>query len=186
MDTAVLVLNLNYEPLNVCEARRALVLVDLGKAEVLEHNGAVLRSARRVFVCPSVIRLAYLVRRPRPQTRLSRREIFVRDDYTCQYCGAHMRELTLDHVVPLHRGGAHTWENLVSACPRCNHRKGGRSPEEAHIRLLRQPVRPRASFLSTFYHHLQTHEEWLKFVPEWEVSFLPGGLPQSPRSTACG
>ncbi len=186
MDTTVLVLNLNYEPLNVCEAGRALVLVDLGKAEVLEHNGSVLRSARRVFVCPSVIRLAYLVRRPRPQARLSRRQIFVRDDYTCQYCGARSRELTLDHVIPLFRGGTHTWENLVSACPRCNHRKGGRNPEEAHLRLLREPVRPRASFASTLYHHLQTHEEWWKFVPEWEVSVVTGRVAPSSTTAACG
>ena len=173
MNAPVLVLNLNYEPLNVCNVRRALVLIDVGKAEVLEYNGLVLRTALHSYSCPSVIRLVYLVRRPRPQARLTRREIFVRDNYTCQYCGSRARELTLDHVTPVHRGGQHTWDNLVSACPRCNHRKGGRSLEEAHLRLLRQPVRPRTTSLTIFYQYLQTHGEWVKFIPEWEMAGMP-------------
>src|SRR5688572_7047810 len=84
---AVLVLNQNYEPLNVCNARRAFVLVDRGKAEILEHAEGAMRSALQTFPIPSVIRLIYMIRRPRPQMRLTRREIFVRDRYTCQYCG---------------------------------------------------------------------------------------------------
>src|SRR5689334_16955026 len=111
--SAVLVLNQNYEPLNVCNARRAFNLVDRGKAEVLEHAEGVMRSAYSSFARPSVIRLVYLIRRPRPQMRLTRREIFVRDHYTCQYCGRMTHDLTIDHVMPRHRGGRHTWENLV-------------------------------------------------------------------------
>ena len=83
---AVLVLNQNYEPLNVCNARRAFNLVDRGKAEVIEHSEGALRSAFATFPLPSVIRLIYMIRRPRPQMRLTRREIFVRDHFTCQYC----------------------------------------------------------------------------------------------------
>ncbi len=115
--SSVLVLNQNYEPLNVCNARRALVLVEGGKAEVLEHamNLAELRSPSRSFRRPSVIRLVYMIKRPRPRVRLTRREIFMRDHYTCQYCGLKTRDLTLDHVIPRHRGGKHTWDNLVSA-----------------------------------------------------------------------
>src|SRR3972149_5171620 len=113
VDSAVLVLNQNYEPLNVCNARRAFVLVDRGKAEVLEHaDGAILRSPRYVFRLPSVIRLIYMIKRPQPQMRLSRKEIFTRDRFTCQYCGKQTRDLTLDHVVPRHRGGDHDWEHL--------------------------------------------------------------------------
>lgn len=173
MNASVLVLNLNYEPLNVCNVRRALVLIDLGKAEVLEYNGLVIRTARQHYLCPSVIRLVYLVHRPRPHARLNRREVFIRDNYTCQYCGTRTRELTLDHVVPTHRGGQHTWDNLVSACPRCNHRKGGRTLEEAHLRLLRTPTRPKSSTYSVFYKYLETHCEWQKFIPEWELAGMP-------------
>src|SRR4030042_6104274 len=106
----VLVLNQNYEPLNVCNVRRAVVLLDRGKAEVLENGRGVIHSASSTLPLPSVIRLVYLIRRPRPQLKLTRREVFTRDKYTCQYCGKQTRELTLDHVIPRHRGGKHTWE----------------------------------------------------------------------------
>ncbi|MBI2865158.1 MAG: HNH endonuclease [Chloroflexi bacterium] len=168
MNLPVLVLNQNYEPLNVCNVRRAFVLLDRGKAEVLEHgNGAVHTPSRRLPL-PSVIRLVYMIKRPRPQVRLTRREVFVRDNFTCQYCGAKTRDLTLDHVVPRHRGGKHTWDNLVSACKNCNHRKGSRTPEEARMGLLRQPQRPRPSSYYVFYQHLQHQDEWQKFIPAWE------------------
>src|SRR5690606_16912750 len=85
--TSVLVLNQNYEPLTVCNARRAFVLVDKGKAEILEHGDGFLRTTIESFPRPSVIRLIYMIKRPRPQMRLTRREVFVRDRYTCQYCG---------------------------------------------------------------------------------------------------
>lgn len=165
----VLVLNLNYEPLNVCQARRALVLLERGKAEVVEHAAAFIRSATRVFRIPSVIRLLYLVRRPRFfRRKLSRREIFLRDRYTCQYCGAQARELTLDHVVPRHMGGRHDWENLVSACVRCNHHKAGRTPQEARMHLPRPPAAPRPTPYQMIYQHLRGQEAWRKFVPGWE------------------
>lgn len=169
VDSAVLVLNQNYEPLNVCNARRAFVLVDRGKAEVLEHrDGAVLRSPTFVFRLPSVIRLVYIIRRPRPQVRMTRKEVFQRDRYTCQYCGRQTRDLTLDHVIPRHRGGLHAWENLVSACKVCNHRKAGRSPQEARMHLVREPSRPRLSAFYAFYHYLEHQAEWRKFIPGWE------------------
>lgn len=168
-NAAVLVLNQNYEPLNVCNARRAFVLVDRGKAEVLEHaEDGVLRSTYQTFRLPSVIRLIYMIRRPRPQMRLTRREIFVRDRYTCQYCKKPTRDLTIDHVMPRHRGGRHTWENLVSACRQCNHRKAGRTPQEAHMPLLIEPRRPPASSYYIFYHYLESQSDWRKFIPGWE------------------
>ena len=165
---AVLVLNQNYEPLNVCNTRRAFVLVDRGKAEILEHAEGVIRSALHAFPRPSVIRLIYMIKRPRPQMRLTRREVFVRDRYTCQYCGKQTRDLTIDHVEPRHRGGRHTWENLVSACRTCNHRKAGFSPEEAHMRLLNEPRRPPSSSYYVFYHYLENQSDWRKFIPGWE------------------
>jgi len=168
MTSAVLVLNQNYEPLNVCNTRRAFVLVDRGKAEVLEHNEGFIRSALHAFPRPSVIRLIYMIRRPRPQMRLTRREVFVRDRYTCQYCGKQTRDLTIDHVVPRHRGGRHTWDNLASACRHCNHRKAGRTPGEAHMTLLKEPRRPPASSYYVFYHYLEAQSDWRKFIPGWE------------------
>ena len=110
-----------------------------------------------------------MIRRPRPQMRLTRREIFVRDRYTCQYCGKQTRDLTIDHVMPRHRGGRHTWENLVSACRSCNHRKAGRTPQEAHMALLNEPRRPPASSYYVFYHYLESQEDWRKFIPGWEA-----------------
>ncbi len=122
----VLVLNQNYEPLNVCNVRRAIVLLDRGKAEIIENGRGYIYSPAAKFEIPSVIRLVYLIRRPRPQGRLTRRDIFLRDNFTCQYCHNPTKDLTLDHVMPRHRGGGHSWENVVAACKGCNHRKAGR------------------------------------------------------------
>ena len=173
----VLVLNQNYEPLNVCNARRAFTLLDQGKAEVIEHNGAVWHSAIAAFTLPSVIRLVYLVRRPRPRLRFSRREVFIRDRFVCQYCGQPTRDLTIDHVVPRHRGGEHIWENVVSACKACNHRKAGKTLVETRLRLLRPPVRPPNTTYYIFYSYLETQLEWRKFIPVWE--WERAGLPVS-------
>lgn len=169
--SAVLVLNQNYEPLNVCNTRRALVLIDGGKAEVLEHGDAPIRTPSRCFPRPSVIRLVYMIKRPRPRVRLTRREVFVRDRHTCQYCGTRSRDLTLDHVLPRHRGGHHSWENLVSACRTCNHRKGGRTPEEARMLLRHAPFEPHASSFSMLHPYLETGRfaDWQKFLPGWEL-----------------
>lgn len=167
-NAAVLVLNQNYEPLNVCDVRRAVVLMGKGKAELLENGRGELRTPQAIFPIPSVIRLGYLIKRPLQRTRMSRREVFLRDHYTCQYCGKQTRELTLDHVVPRHRGGRHDWENVVSACIPCNHRKANRTPEEARMRLLGEPRAPKPNPYHLFRHRA-LHDEWLKFIP-WAVS----------------
>ena len=108
MDGLVLVLNQNYEPLNVCDLPRAFRLVFGEKAEVIEYDHQVIRTVRTDYRAPSVIRLQYQIRRPRPRVKLSRREVFARDRHTCQYCGRQSHDLTLDHVVPRYRGGGHT------------------------------------------------------------------------------
>ena len=169
MSEAVLVLNQNYEPLNVCNARRALVLVHRGKAEVLEHGAGTFRSPSIALLRPSVIRLIYMIKRPRPKARLCRKEVFLRDRHTCQYCGARAKELTLDHVLPRHRGGRHTWDNLVSACRACNHRKGGKTLDEARMHLFQAPFQPRVTTYYILHQYLQTNSEWHKFIPEWEL-----------------
>lgn len=164
-DRLVLVLNQNYEPLNVCHVWRALVLLDKGKAEPLENGNGYIRTVRLLIPLPSVIRLVYMVRRPLPRRKLTRREVFLRDRFMCQYCGRDGRDLTLDHVLPRHRGGEHIWGNVVAACVPCNHRKAGRTPTEAGMRLLSQPHAPPVSPYNLFVQYLSMHEEWRKFIP---------------------
>ena len=137
----VLVLNASYEPINVCAARRALVLVLKGVASAEEVSVTAIHSARTSVRLPSVIRLLEYRRIPRQTRALSRKNILLRDRYTCQYCHRAMAsgELTLDHVIPRSRAGESAWENLVACCHFCNNRKGSRTPEEAGMKLLRQP-----------------------------------------------
>jgi len=161
------VLNQNYEPLNVCRARRAVVLLYQSKAEMLEDGVGYIHAASRAFQVPSVIRLPYLVKRPfRTGRKLTRLEVFNRDRYSCQYCGKETRHLTLDHIIPRFRGGPHTWENLVSACTSCNRRKAGKTPEEARMTLLRPPTVPRTSRYSYIpAQYLETRQEWQRYLP---------------------
>ena len=163
IDANVLVLNLDYQPLNVCNVRRAVVLLDKRKAEVIEQNGHIVHSERVTLVSPSVIRLAYHIKRPRPVVKMTRKEILQRDEHTCQYCGRR-GDLTLDHIVPRHRGGEHTWENVVAACKNCNHRKGGRTLAEAHMQLRRQPFRPPSTPRYLFSSYIRGERKWLKFL----------------------
>jgi len=160
----VLVLNQNYEPLNVCNVRRAMVLLGRGKAELLVNGRGELHTPTMILLTPSVIRLIYMIRRPVLQRRLSRREIFVRDGYACQYCGKESRALTLDHVVPRFRDGSHSWVNVVAACIPCNHRKAGRTPKEAGMALLREPRAPRPNPYYLFRRRT-LQEEWRQFIP---------------------
>jgi len=162
----VLVLNQNYEPLNVCRVRRAVVLLYQKRAEMLENGVGFIHSTSQDFPVPSVIRLPYLIKRPfRSQRKLTRLEVFNRDKYTCQYCGKETRQLTLDHIIPRYRGGQHTWENVVSACTACNRRKAGKTPEEAGMKLRHPAGPPRGSRL--FYipsHYLQARDEWQQYL----------------------
>jgi 5-methylcytosine-specific restriction endonuclease McrA len=146
----VLVLNASYEPLNVCTVRRAHVLVFKGKAEVVEETGRVLRSAAATYVWPHVIRLLHYVRVPRSvQRKISRRALFARDKWRCQYCGNDGGKLTLDHVVPRSRGGESVWENVVASCAPCNLRKGNRTLDEAGMRLHSHPREPAPTLFVT-------------------------------------
>jgi len=163
----VLVLNQSYEPLNICRVRRAVVLLYQGKAEMLENGTGFIHSATHNFSVPSVIRIDYMIKRPRHERKLTRLEVFHRDRYTCQYCGKESRQLTLDHVIPRHRDGQHIWENVVSACIPCNRRKAGKTPKEAGMRLIRYPSPPRGNALFYIpYYYLQTHNEWQKYLPQ--------------------
>jgi len=162
----VLVLNQSYEPLNICRVRRAVVLVYRGKAEMLENGTGFIHSTDNTFPVPSVIRLDFFVKRPRPNRRkLTRVEVFNRDHYTCQYCGKVTRQLTLDHVIPRYQGGQHTWENVVSACVSCNRRKAGRTPEQARMKLMCSPSTPSNNIPFYIPYCLQMRDEWQRYLP---------------------
>ena len=167
MKAPVLVLNANFEPLNVCSTARAIGLLFVGKAEILQNGRGLIRTTSRTYERPSVIRLQYMVQRPRPRVRLSKREIFRRDGYRCQYCGRSSSRMTLDHVIPKHRGGTHEWQNLVSACPPCNRYKGHRTPREAGMKLLHVPTEPAATALYVYGRYLTRNEEWVPYLQGW-------------------
>ena len=142
MQTPVLVLNASYEPINICGARRALVLVLKGVARTEEAQGTTLHAARMSIAMPSVIRLLEYRRIPHQTRALSRKNILLRDRNMCQYCQVVLTasELTLDHVNPRSRGGLSTWENLVACCHDCNRRKGNQLLHElTEMKLLREP-----------------------------------------------
>jgi len=141
----VLVLNATYEPLSIVSVQRAVVLLLKEKAELIEAASERLHAERASLPVPLVIRLVYYVRIPRHIALApTRHSVLVRDNFTCQYCGATPGRsgLSLDHVLPRSRGGQTTWDNVVAACRPCNMRKGSRTPEEAGIALRRSPGRP--------------------------------------------
>lgn len=173
----VLVLNQNYQPLNICDVRRAVSLMGRGKAESLLTSGHLIRSPSAWHELPAVIRLVYLVKRPLHRRRLSRREVFMRDGLRCLYCGARTRDLTLDHVMPRSQGGAHSWDNVVSACKSCNHRKAGRTPLQAGMKLLIEPREPRPNPYA-FFHAERVQQSWRPFLPwldDTPVAGAPNG-----------
>jgi 5-methylcytosine-specific restriction endonuclease McrA len=139
----VLVLNATFEPVNVCTVRRAVVLLLKEKAEVVEHAEREIHSANASMSRPVVIRLVTYVRIPRDTHRrkITRRAVFARDDWTCQYCGCRT-QLTVDHVIPRSKGGGSTWDNIVAACAPCNRRKGDAMPRQAGMHLSRAPRTP--------------------------------------------
>jgi 5-methylcytosine-specific restriction endonuclease McrA len=163
----VLVLNASYEPINICAARRAVVLVMKGVARTEEINGHILHASMVQCPVPSVIRLLDYRRIPHRTRALSRKNILMRDRNTCQYCGTVTPAgiMTLDHVIPRSRGGKSSWENLVACCQRCNHRKGDRLPVEAGMQLLRPP---RPFNLHTSRHLIRmlggSDEKWRKYL----------------------
>jgi 5-methylcytosine-specific restriction endonuclease McrA len=142
-----LLLNATYEPLRVVHWQKAITLLWQGKVEVLEVYEKEVHGISITIKLPAVMRLLKLVkvRSSHSVVKFSRSNIFARDKYSCQYCGLHYHteELTFDHVVPIAKGGRKTWENIVTACWRCNNRKSGRTPEEAGMRLIKKPIRPK-------------------------------------------
>lgn len=141
-----LVLNASFEPLHVVTWQRAIQLLFQGKVEVIEESDHEVRTVRVTIKVPAVLRLIRYVplRRKRDVVRFSRANIFLRDHHVCQYCGGSVpkTQLTLDHIIPIVQGGKKNWENIVTACKSCNQQKGGRTPAQAGMKLIRKPKRP--------------------------------------------
>jgi len=140
----VLLLNISYEPLKVINWKKAITLLCLGKVEVIEEYSHEIRSVSFSIKLPSVVRLLKIVKRTKSPVKFSRQNIYARDKYKCQYCGMKFssEDLTYDHILPKSRGGKTEWENIVTCCIECNRKKGGLTPKEASMRLLRKPVKP--------------------------------------------
>jgi 5-methylcytosine-specific restriction endonuclease McrA len=161
----VLVLNASFEPINVCTVRRAIVLILKQKAEVLDEHEAEIHSENCSFTRPSVIRLRTWVRIPYQSLsrKITRRAVFARDAWECQYCGRR-GSLTMDHVIPRSKGGETTWENVVACCAQCNRRKGDRSVSQSGMKLRTRPSPPHA----TIFIHVASPTipaQWLPYVP---------------------
>ncbi len=187
LSTQVLVVNRNLQAVHVTTARRAFVLMFTDAARALDASwvahdfdawaslpagdGPSVGTSRGPIRVPRVVQLAGFDRMPRTSIRLTRRNIFLRDGYTCQYCARRgtPRDLNLDHVMPRSRGGPMSWENVVCSCRVCNLAKGGRTPAEADMRLLRRPVRPRWSPILALAFSPGRPAEWEPFLAS-----LPG------------
>lgn len=155
----VLILNASYEPLSICDARNAMLLLFCGKAMIVasdpEHR---IRTVSASYPMPVVVRLTVFVRVEYRNAVLSRRNLFRRDGFRCQYCGRKDLQLTIDHVIPKSKGGPDSWDNLTTACKPCNTRKGSRTPEEAGMPLLHRPATP--SHITLMQQHLSVSDEW--------------------------
>jgi 5-methylcytosine-specific restriction endonuclease McrA len=199
LDEKVLVLNRFYTAIRIISARRAFVMLCKKAAEVIAiedgryvnydfeswadiaemqrvfqpDHYAWVRTARIQIAVPKIIRLLAYDRLPREEVKLNRRNLYARDNNRCQYCGHHYstKELTIDHVVPRVQGGEHTWENLVCSCVKCNARKGGRTPNQAHMHLIRRPVRPKRNPVIMLRLGSGKYQSWKAFLDEayWTV-----------------
>lgn len=199
LDSKVLVLNRLYAAVRIISARRAFCLLARDLAEVIHVDdgkylsydfsswrevsalAAQFEPDRHEFVrtvslriaVPRIIRLFSYDKLPAIHVKLNRRNLFARDNNQCQYCGHHFptSELSIDHVSPRTQGGGDTWENLVCSCVRCNARKGGRTPEQAHMTLVRKPVRPKRNPVVTLRLGVEKYSSWKAFLDEayWSV-----------------
>ena len=167
LNSSVLVLNASYEAINICNLRRAIVLIFKGVACAEEETEHEIRAASMVIRAPAVIRLLKYVRIPYKAVRFSRRNVLLRDRFMCQYCGKEFAAalLTLDHVVPISQGGKTQWENVVTACKTCNTKKGNRRPLEAGMSLLKKPKAPPAVYYLHLVKNMQGHHHtWQKYL----------------------
>ncbi len=158
-------MNQSYEPISICSAKKAILLLLTTKAEMVEkRDGLVFHSVKKDFPFPSIIRLSRYINIPRKRIELSRKNILRRDGYRCQYCGTHSTNLTVDHIIPKSRGGSDTWENLVAACISCNNKKGNRTPEEANMKLITKPRKPNHIIFIKSFVGYSIDENWKPYL----------------------
>jgi len=146
LNSHVLVLNQSFQPMSITNARKAIILIFLGKAEIVERNGEYIHSVSARFPLPSIVRLTRFIHVPKKRVMLTRKNILKRDSHQCQYCGRRNVALTIDHVIPRDRKGGDTWENLVCACVKCNNKKGNHTLDEVGFKLLKKPQKPNHIF----------------------------------------
>ena len=192
LNSSVLVLNRSYLPIHVTTVRRAFTLIYQGTALAVNGNyetfdfhswcevsddGDGVGTSRGRIRAPRVIVLLTYDRVPKRHVRYSRLNIFARDKFTCQYCGVkpHRSQLNLDHVVPRSLGGKTSWENVVCSCVDCNRRKGGRTPEQARLRLRRAPSRPHWTPLMNLVVSNVRYNEWRPFLSIVDTSHRSAG-----------
>ena len=164
-DQSVLLLNTTFEPLTVVPARRALKLLFSKKAHSVEEGHAFMRTVRAQVKVPSVIQILYYVRKPYMAPKFSKRAVFMRDNYTCQYCGKHIPKPTIDHIIPSSKAGKTNWFNVVTACHTCNNKKGDRPLKEAGMRLMKEPHEPKFLVYSAVISPAR--------IKRWEKYFYP-------------
>jgi 5-methylcytosine-specific restriction endonuclease McrA len=190
LNTRVLVLNRSYLPVHVTSVKRAFALLYQGVARAVDEQYrtfdfhswsdlAVEVHHERVGVIggfirvPRVLLLVAYERVPKRHVRFSRFNIYARDNNTCQYCARRLprTDLNLDHVIPRSKGGQSTWENVVCSCHACNRRKGGRTPEEARMLLIRKPQRPHWTPFSSEMFSLRRYQEWMPFLTTVDAAY---------------
>lgn len=190
LSTPVLVLNRFYMPVNIVTAKRAFCMLAAGIARVLDHehrtfdfrswselsaavHDETVGLVDRIIRIPRVVLLSTYDRFPKRTVRFSRINIMLRDHYTCQYCGKRFprSKLNIDHVIPRSRGGKTEWENVVTSCHNCNHRKGNRMPEEVHLRPMKMPARPRATPFVDLFSAPVKFDEWKPFFNMVDFSY---------------
>lgn len=162
-----LLLNATFEPLNLLSWQKAVTLMYLGKVEVIHEYERYIRGISVNIRQPAVIRLLRIVRGNHRQVKFSRRNIFVRDDYTCQYCGQRFdsKNLTCDHIIPRSRGGVMEWTNIVTSCNRCNLKKGDKMPDEAEMFPRKRPSRPNGFYLLMLHFGIKVlPDHWRDYV----------------------
>ena len=165
----VLVLNSSYEALGIVKLKRAVKLIFAGKAEVLHAGAGEWRSSAIAIRMPSIVRMLYFIKRRRPRVPLTKKNVLLRDDYTCAYCSAHgERAMTVDHVVPRSKGGPSSWENLVASCGPCNSRKRDRTPAEAGMPLRKKSCEPRHIPYVVIARNT-ADSEWIKYLTLYSV-----------------
>ncbi len=165
MDSTLL-LNAGFEPIKIISWQRAITLAFLGKVEVVDVYEREVRSVSVAFKMPAVVRLLRYVHLGRRKPPLTRLNLLARDEFRCQYCTSalHLKDSTIDHVIPRSQGGTTSWGNVVSACHPCNRKKGGRTPLQAKMPLRREPIEPEWLPVLTFRFHTSMPDAWLAFL----------------------